>query len=232
MPLVGRLEGALVLLDLPAAAAQRLLAPGLELAPEPAAERGRHPVILLCGEQRDVGSRHLPRLPPYREAVLAVPGVRPQGGPAGPFCHPPLLLLDRRLPTLLGRWVYGFAKRGAVIARSPFGFELADDADRAPLLSARLAAGRGSFERWGELLAQPLILRRGWRGWRCLRCDFALERAELRPLTAAVTSHRALLPGLPTGELKVTAACALATGWTLSVLSAARSRRGPRTGPS
>ena len=118
LPVSGRLEAIVAITDLPAEAASALLPPGLELLPQNLIPAGRHPLILLLGEHRGVGLDWLPFKLHYRELVIALPFVRPLGGPPGPFCYLPLLLLDRRLPTWLGRWLYGFAKRRALIRRT------------------------------------------------------------------------------------------------------------------
>ena len=177
----------------------------------------------------------------YRELVIAVPFVRPRDGPPGPFCHLPLLLLDRRLPTLLGRWLYGFAKQRATIRRTTDHFDAMSRSDGAPLLEARFApmAGAPDLKPALGLLEQPLISA-GPRGrWRCSRFDFGFERAGLGGVEAEVVVHPGLLrrsaDGPDPGSIR---AFRLETAWRLCRLRPADAgdlsgaRPDPRTGRS
>jgi hypothetical protein len=231
LQVTGRLDGVALVLDLPADRLPALLPDGLELLPQTMVAAGRHPLVLLLGAQSAVGPDLLPFGLSYLEFVLALPFVRPRGGPEGPFCHLPVLLLDRRLPTVLGRWLYGFAKRRAACRRSEDSFVIARLEDGAALLSARYAA-TATMARAAELedfqdlrclFEQPLISpERGGR-WRYARFDFDLARAALQPVAAEVMFHRAFLPGMPFGPDPIrapgpgaSAAFRLATAWTLS----------------
>ena len=216
MRATGRLEGVIAIADLAAAVAAALLPPGLELLPQNSAPAGRHPLILLFGEHGRVGAAGLRYGLRYREFVLALPCVRPRAGPRGPFCHLPLLLLDRRLPVLLGRWLYGFAKRLAGIRWTANGFDIARRSDGAPLLEARcrpLALGPASAPVRG-LLEQPLISGGGPR-WRYARFDFGWAQARLQAVEAEIAIDPGLLTGLPVGPIRVERAFRLETDWTL-----------------
>ncbi len=237
----GRLEAILAIADLPAEVASGLLPPGLELLPRNPMPTGRHPLILLFGEHRGVGLGHLPFGLCYLELAIALPFVRPRNGPPGPFCHLPGLWLDRRLPTLLGRWLYGFAKRRATIRRAAGGFAVARRSDGTPLFTARTRplAEEVSLEPVRELCEQPLIS--GGRGdrWRYARFDFGFERARLQAVEAEIMAHPGLCAGLPAGPIRVRNACRLETVWTLGPLrpqgrvsGCAGARPDPRTGPS
>ena len=181
---------------------------------------GRHPLILLLGEHSGVGLDRLPLKLHYRELVVALPFVRPQGGPPGPFCYLPLLLLDRRLPTWLGRWLYGFAKRRALIRRTANSFAATRRPDGAPLLSARFLppAAPPDLRRVRSLFEQPLISRGRGDRWRYSRFDFGFERARLAGIEAEVTVHPALLPGLPDGPIRPDSSFRIETTWTLARL--------------
>ena len=229
--------------DLPAEAASGLLPPGLELLPQNLVPAGRHPLILLFGEHRGVGLDWLAFKLHYRELVVALPFVRPQGGPPGPFCYLPLLLLDRRLPTWLGRWLYGFAKRRAPIRRTADRFDAGRRADDAPLLSARFVpiAGLPDVEPVRSLFEQPLISRGRGDRWRYARFDFGFERARLAGIEAEVRVHPALLPGLPDGPIRPGSSFRIETAWTLERLwpsdlgrpsDCGVARPNPRTGRS
>jgi hypothetical protein len=231
----GRLDAVVVVSDLPADVASILLPAGLGLLPEARLPAGRHPWLLLFGEHRRVGLDRLPFGLRYREFVLALPWVRPKGGPPGPFCHLPMLLLDRRLPTWLGRWLYGFAKNRANIRQTGDSFEIARRSDGALLVAARVrpTAAAVDLEPVRGLLEQPLITSgRGGR-WRYARFDFGLERAGLAAVEAQITVHPDLLPGLPAGPIPVRTAFRLETIWRLDRLNdCAGARRDPRTGRS
>jgi hypothetical protein len=173
--------------------------------PQDSAPVGRHPLILLLGEHAGVGPAGLPFGLRYREFALALPCVRPRDGPPGPFCHLPLLLLDRWLPTLLGRWLYAFAKRRATIRRTAESFEIARPSDGAPLLRARYrpTAAAPALDSVRDLFEQPLISR-GARGrWRYARFDFGLERARLEAVEVEIRVHPDLPAGLPAGVIRV-----------------------------
>ncbi len=238
----GRLEAVVAIADLQAMTAAALLPAGLELLPQTAAPAGRHPLVLLLGEHSRVGLQGLPCGLRYRELALALPFVRPRAGPRGPFCHLPLLLLDRALPTWLGRWIYGFAKRRALIRRTADSFEAIDRTDWAPLLSVRIRrlAAAVDLGPARSLLEQPLINRGRGARWRYARFDFGLERARLAAAEADIVVHPELAGGLPAGPLRVERAIRLDIAWTLrrlrprevGVNDCAGSRPDPRTGRS
>jgi hypothetical protein len=216
----GRLEAVVAICDLPADQACALLPPGLELWPPGTAPAGRQPLLLLFGEHRRVGLDGLPFGLRYLEVVVALPSVRPRHGPTGPFCHLPLLLLDHLLPTLLGRWLYGFAKRRAAIRRTGDSFEVTRRRDGAPLVVAhvRPSAARLDLEPVRSLLEQPLISTGAGDRWRYARFDFGLGRARLAAVEAEVVVHADLLPGLAAGPIRVDRAFRLETVWTLDHL--------------
>lgn len=230
----GRLDAVVAIAGLPADAASALLPAGLELMPPNLMPAGRHPLILLAGEHSRVGTVLLPFGLRYRELVIAVPSVRPRDGPAGPFCHLPLLLLDRELPTLLGRWLYGFAKRRATIRRTAERFEAVRRSDSTPVLEARFAAIAGQPDPGPVrgLFEQPLISGGEQGRWRYARFDFGLDRASLGGARVEVVIGPALLPGLAPGPLPIDRAFRLETRWTLERLQPApRGFSGARPSP-
>ncbi len=240
LPVAGRLEAMVAITDLPAEAASSLLPPGLELLPQDLTPAARHPLILLLGEHGGVRLDRLPFKLHYREFVVALPFVRPRGGPPGPFCYLPLLLLDRGLPTWLGRWLYGFAKRRARIQRTADSFEAIRRSDGTPLLSARLrpTTARVDLQRARSLFEQPLISRGLGERWRYSRFDFGFEGAKIGGVEAEVMVHPALLRGLPAGPIRPHSAFRIETTWTLVRLpppdagrasDCAGARPGPRT---
>ena len=211
--------------------AAALLPAGLELLPQTVAPAGRHPLVLLLGEHSRVGLQGLPLRAPLPRARARAAVRRPRDGPPGPFCYLPVLLLDRRLPTLLGRWLYGFAKRRVAWTGFEDGCALARLEDGASLLSARYAA-TGPRERAGELadfarvrclFEQPLISRARRGRFRHARFDFALDQATVQPMTAEVVFHQSIRPGMPLGPGPIRApgpggpaAFRIETAWTLT----------------
>lgn len=236
----GRLDAVAVVLDLPAEPLAALLPEGLEILPQSVLPEPRHPLVLLFGEQSAVGPNLLPLRMRYRELVLALPFVGQRDGPPGPFCYLPVLLLDRRLPTLLGRWLYGFAKRRVAWASSEDGCAIGRLEDGASLLSARYAA-IGPRVRAGELadfarvrclFEQPLISSTRSGRFRHARFDFALAQASVQPMTAEIVFHRSIRPGMPLGPGPVRApgpggpaAFRIETTWTLTRAGPAAERK-------
>lgn len=216
----GRLDAVVVVADLAAEVASALVPAGLELRPQALTPAGRHPVILLFGEHSRVGFPGLGFGLRYRELVIALPFVRPRGGPPGPFCHLPLLLLDRRLPTWLGRWLYGFAKRHATIRRSAISFDAIGRSDGSWLFAARWRASGAALDLGPVrgLFEQPLIAHGAGARWRYSRFDFGFERARLGAVEVEVSVHPGLLAGLPAGPLRPARSFRLETAWTLARL--------------
>ena len=203
----GRLDAVAVVLDLPAEPVAGLLPDGLEILPQDLLPETRHPLVLLFGEQSAVGPNLLPLGLRYRELVLALPFVRQRDGPPGPFCYLPILLLDRRLPTLLGRWLYGFAKRRVAWTTFEDGCALARLEDGASLLSARCAATGpreradqlADFARVRCLFEQPLISSARGNRFRHAQFEFAFAQATVHPMTAEIIFHRSIRAGMPLG---------------------------------
>jgi len=113
---VGRIDARAVILLLPRAQVEPLLPAGLQLAPQPFAPPGRHPVFVLCAHdwfEAWFGDMD------YHEVMLGVPYVElvdPQSRHRGPFIWMPRLYLDHRTPRVLGNAIYGFEKLAADIA--------------------------------------------------------------------------------------------------------------------
>jgi hypothetical protein len=102
------------------------------LPPELVTNRARydklHPLLLLVGTQRTVhpvafGQRlHFPALRPYQEACIVIPDVcyrdRAQDHDAPGHTYFGRLYLDQSLPTICGRWPWGWNKCLAKFQRS------------------------------------------------------------------------------------------------------------------
>jgi uncharacterized protein with NAD-binding domain and iron-sulfur cluster len=111
----GTIDARVVVRTIDASHARSLLPRGLELAPQPITPRGRHPVVLIFGE--DTFDAWFGRME-YREVLIAIPFVQRADTHVphrGPFCYMPRLLLDSRAPRLLGNLLYGYEKAPARI---------------------------------------------------------------------------------------------------------------------
>jgi hypothetical protein len=136
-----------------------------------------------------------------------VPFVGHRGrGPQGPFCYCPRLFLDRRLPTIAGRLLYGYAKRLASIHTTESSYRIADLARGEPLLTANFrttgAAVEPSRSGAAALFDLPVISQAA-RGWWYSCADFGLDRAVVRPVELNLVIHRPFVSGLPVGQFPI-----------------------------
>lgn len=224
--LSGELSAAVAILSVPREAAQAMLPAGLTLAPQAVARRGEHPLLLVLGRQTDVRLGLAPAGIDYLELILAVPFV--EGGPrAGPLCYLPRLFLDRWLPTVGGRLMYGFAKRRAMISTTDDSYQVRSRRRGELLLSARFRTVAPAVEaaRLGPVRAlfELPMISRGARRWRHSFADFELERARIQPIALQFAIERAFVPGLPVGAVAINGladggswAFRLRTPWTLA----------------
>jgi uncharacterized protein with NAD-binding domain and iron-sulfur cluster len=192
----GEAAAAVVTLALPAHEVAKLLPAGVELMAQTQTPPGTHPVGLIFAEQHGVRPNLLPfGGMTYRECAIAVPFVTLAGGSAGtqPLMVLPALYLDRVLPTLAGRVMYGYRKHLARVSgsapmqrvRTLFG---------ATVLAAQLdAAGAvGSnydYENLGPVRAmmdQPIVTHDPLRGWLFSFMDYRFEQARITPLRGTV----------------------------------------------
>jgi hypothetical protein len=222
---IGRMSAVVAVLSLTPDAARAMLPPGLELAAQDLMPGDRHPLVLILGRQSDVRPRLLPFGGEYLEAIIAVPFVQLGGSgerPRGPFCYCPRLLLDRRLPIAIGRLLYGYDKRRALIRITAEGYRIADPAHGELLLDARFRTAEASVEPLhpaAAMLFQLPVISRAAQGWRFSVADFGLDRALIEPLELKLTIHRPFVSGLPFGEFVIAGETARAfriqTSWRL-----------------
>ena len=224
---VGRMTAVVAVLPVARAAAQAMLPAGLDLAAQNYTPGDRHPLVLILGRQSNVRPRSLPLGADYLEFILAVPFVeRRERAPHGRFCYCPRLYLDRRLPTLLGRLLYGYDKRRATIRVTETSYRIADLADGKLLLSADFrsaaAAGEPSTSAAAMLFDLPVIAQAA-RGWWYSCADLGLDRAVAQPVEVALAIHRPFVSGLPVGQFRIASADAegarafrIRTNWRLA----------------
>jgi Acetoacetate decarboxylase (ADC) len=225
---VGDLDAAIALVEVTADSARAMLPDGLRLAPQRFTPGNRHPLLLVLGRQRNVRLALFSTGIDYFEFILAVPFVdhaRQGLHPRGPFGYLPRLFLDRRLPIVAGRLLLAYDKRRAAISATDESYRIARPRTGEPLISARFKAGRGSSD-WRppqpitETLQLPVISRRARGAWRYSVADFALDRAEIRPIGMELAIERPFVPGLPVGSFVLEAegghALRLRAGWRLT----------------
>ena len=235
---VGRMTAVVAILAVGREAAQAMLPAGLGLAAQNYTPGDRHPLVLILGQQSDVRPRPLPLGAHYLEFILAVPFVEHRGRARhGPFCYCPRLYLDRRLPTVVGRLLYGYDKRRATIRMTESSYRIADLAQGELLLSADFRSAAAALEpsRSGAAMLFDLpVISQARGGWWYSRADFGLDRAVVQPVELALVIHRPFVSGLPVGEFRTAGveadaarAFRIRTSWRLAGPWARRSL--PRT---
>jgi hypothetical protein len=226
LDLVGDLNAAIVLATVARDDASAMLPQGLRLAaPSPG---DRHPLLLVLGRQRNVRFAFSPFGIDYCEFILAVPfveHVRSGAEPAGRFTYLPCLLLDRWLPTIVGRLLLAYAKRQVAIAATEASYRITSLSTGEPLLSARFRPASPAIDELlpaalREIMQLAVISRRARGAWRYSVAQFAPDRAQIAPLELDLAIERPFVPGLPTGSLPFDggsgAAFRLRTSWRLS----------------
>jgi hypothetical protein len=190
-------------------AARAMLPGGLELAGQDFMPGNRHPLVLILGRQSDVRPRLLPLGADYLEAIVAVPFVqlRERGTPPrGPFCYCPRLFLDRRLPIVVGRLLYRYDKRRALIRMTAGSYRVAEPAHGERLLNAQFGGAQTAVEpsrRDAAMLFELPVISPAAHGWRYSVADFGLDRALIEALELKLTIHRPFVSGLRAGEFVI-----------------------------
>jgi hypothetical protein len=221
---VGRMTAIVAILPVSREAAQAMLPAGLDLAAQDFVPGDRHPLVLILGQQSNVRPRLLPLGTGYLEFILAVPYVEHRGH--GPFCYPPRLYLDRDIPIVAGRLLYGYDKRRAAIRMSADSYSVAESDGGEPLIEAHFrnsgAAVEPSRSRAATLFELPVISQAA-RGWWYSCADFGLDRAVLQPVELDLVIHRPFVSGLPVGRFSIAAveadaarALRIRTSWRLA----------------
>jgi hypothetical protein len=201
---VGRMTAIVAILPVSRAAAQAMLPAGLDLAAQDFAPGDRHPLVLILGQQSNVRPRLLPLGAGYLEFILVVPFVERQG--RGPFCYPPRLYLDRDIPIVAGRLLYGYDKRRAAIRMSADSYRVAEAGSAEPLVEAHFRTAKAAVEpsRSGAAMFFDLpVISEAARGWWYSFADFGLDRAFVQPVDLDLVIHRPFVSGLPVGRFSI-----------------------------
>jgi Acetoacetate decarboxylase (ADC) len=241
---VGRMTAIGAILPVSRAAARAMLPAGLDLATQDVVPGDRHPLVLILGQQSNVRPSPLPFGADYLEFILAVPFVEHGGdGSHRPLCYCPRLYLDRSLPIVVGRLLYGYDKRRAVIRMTADSYHIAEPGSAEPLLEAHFrttgAAVEPSRSSAAGVFDLPVIAQAP-RGWRYSFAHFGLDRAVMQPVELDLVIHRPFVPGLPVGAFAISGvegdasrAFRIRTSWRLAGPWARRSPpyRGLDNGP-
>jgi Acetoacetate decarboxylase (ADC) len=207
---VGRMTAVVAILPVSHEAAQAMLPAGLHLAVQEFTPGERHPLVLIMGQQSGVRPSLLPLGARYLEFILVLPFVEHRGyGPRGPFCYCPRLFLDRHLPTLAGRLLYGYDKRLAAIRMTEHSYRIADPRRGELLLQAEFQTTGAAVEpsRSGVMsLFQLPVISEAARGWRYSCADFGLDRALIQPVELHLEILRPFVSGLPLGAFTMSGA--------------------------
>ena len=126
--------------------------------------------------------------------------------PRGPLCYCPRLLLDRRLPIAVGRLLYGYDKRRALIRMAADSYRIAEPTRGEPLLNAHFRTAAAPVEpsrNDAAMLFDLPVISRAAHGWRYSLADFGLAHALIEPLELKLTIHRPFVSGLPVGEFVI-----------------------------
>ena len=144
------------------------------------------------------------------------------------------------MPIAVGRLLYRYDKRLALIRMAADSYRIADPAHGELLLSAHFRTAEAPVEpsrHDAAMLFDLPVISRAAHSWRFSSIDLGLDRALIEPLELKLTIHRPFVPGLPAGDFVIAGterdnarAFRIHTSWRLPGLSARRSP--PRTCPS
>ncbi|HEY1011384.1 MAG TPA: hypothetical protein VGE07_01690 [Herpetosiphonaceae bacterium] len=233
---VGNYLASVVTLPLEARLVGSWLPPELELAPQDITPPGTHPAHLLFGDERQV---HLNWLPffriKYAEFAVVVPFVqwkRAGAGYRGPFLFTPLLYLNKTLPIIAGKVLYGFPKVKAVIKTGRQRYEITDEDNHFLVTEADFSDNQApvtTAERAviSRLIQQPSVSRMSSGRYVWSAFDWRLPEAKLTSINAEAGLRSQFIMGLPSGLTTYAAsgvadyskggAVRMFTQWTLSL---------------
>ncbi len=160
----GTLDARIVPLVLPSTVVAAMLPRGLQLAPQPLVAPGRHPMFVSFAHHRFEAWFGVMD---YHELLFGIPWVEyaeERMPHRGPFIYMPRLLLDGRVPQILGERIYGYEKLAGVFSPGDLEWsvadELGDSAVRATFTSAGEASSPDAWPRFAwvrKLLEMPTI---------------------------------------------------------------------------
>ena len=194
----GDISSAIATLAVPSDELVKLLAPGLTLLPQRVTAAGTHPVGLIFAEQSGVRPNfaHVGGMV-YRECAIAIPYVgltKPSDNANRPFMFLPALYLDKFLPSLAGRVMYGYRKHLARVSGPAAQQDVAQLVNGAPVLRAQLHSdGNPGFAYdFGHLgvaramMEQPVVTPDPLRGALYSFLDYQFDIARITPLCGSV----------------------------------------------
>lgn len=237
---VGKLKARMGVLSVNAKVIQGLLPESMELAPQPFARPGNHPVLIGFGLQKNVhpkvGDHDLPPVTSdsYLETAIIIPYVKYRGSFAngdfrnGPFMYMPILYLDDLRAVWAGK-AYGFPKKHEGMQETADGYLISSLKTSRPLALAQFmsASGLGSefdrnFDSVTKMLNQPII-GTNLLGMVCSSYNWNFAAAKVKPARMNFKLFEDFLPGLTPREeslngidLSLWGAFQIESHWTLT----------------
>lgn len=203
----------------------------LSLGPQKNAPKDYHLINLLLGSQTNAGmnfSRSILSYD-YKECAFVIPDVYSNGtgqNHFGPFLHIPFLYLDRLIPILSGRYMYGYPKQRGLIHHSSGCFTV--KSGEVETVSASMGEYLEAQELMEaeRLLAQPNICFPPWTKNKCYAYfDWNFSSAKLKRLSIELKVKKGLFKGFEginlnypnTSSIENGGAYEIETDWTLSL---------------
>lgn len=228
---VGHYLCTIVVLPLNVTMVQSWLPDELELAPQSITPPGTHPVNILFGDERDVHINIFPFFHiDYMEFAFVVPFVQwkhTKNAYRGPFLFTPLLFLNKELPILAGKILYGYPKRKAVITSIDEHYRVVEKGNliiSGDFQTTAQHPAQTEFDTLNSLLQQPNISQSILGPFVCAVFDWNLTPVKITARQADVDIVAGLLPNQPELKQQVSgfdfsqgAAYFLDTVWTLTM---------------
>lgn len=176
----------------------------LELAPQDISPPGTHPVNLLFGKERNV---HLSFFPwfhiKYMEFAFVVPFVQWKDTShqyRGPYLFTPLLFLNKLLPILAGKILYGYPKRDAVMSEKRGHYTVVEKGTEiisADFTRTTQTPNQSELDTITALLQQPDLSQSIFGPYIYATFDWNIPSAKIIAETADLDIQAGLLPNQP-----------------------------------
>jgi len=207
---IAKFSGTYVSVNVEKTLVEQWLPPALELDRQwLTAEERHHPVMLFFTRYHDfhLANARIVRLSDYKECALSIPYTRWKEDKQpyrGPFVFPATLFLNRLLPTVMGRLLYGLPKHVASIESSETTYSV--KRGNTQLVQAEFTpTENGEFESPSQfplfdkyapsLMQQPLVGRVIDGLYRCSVLDPQVTDMTIRPVEAKLHIAAEFAPG-------------------------------------
>lgn len=231
---ISKYAAPIVPLEVPVGAIDALLPGGLERCEKPpGATNGTHPVLIPLAHNFDTRPSMFPLFAMnYLEFSVVIPGICRKGC-STPFTYIPILYLNRLLPILLGRIVYGFPKSAARISIDGARYRASTLFTGRELVTANLTpAGEPlppaefpHFAAIKPMLEYPIVTHLLGLFYVCSTMRWELDtEARIQPVNGDLRLSPSFFPGLPRSDFRISGidttplgAFYLRTGWTMTL---------------